>query len=72
MYTVHIYIIYTALHNHNRSVFEEITFWTALLWYIGMKTGFWTKHLKNKNVWIFIMMIFNFHNIIRECVLTLE
>ena len=31
---------YTALRNHDRTVFEEMTSWRALLWYIGMKLAF--------------------------------
>ena len=30
----------TALRNHIRTVFEEMTSWTALTWYVGMKTVF--------------------------------
>ena len=29
----------TALRNHNRTGFDEMSFWTALTWYIGMKTA---------------------------------
>ena len=58
--------ICTALSNHNRIVYQEMSSWTALTWYIGIKTAFKTKHVKSKCVWIFIMMIFNFHDIIRN------
>ena len=47
----------TALRNHNRTVFEEMTSLKALTWYIGMKTAFYTKLIKSKYVSIFIMMI---------------
>ena len=30
----------TALSNYNRTFFKEMTSWTALSWYIGMKTAF--------------------------------
>ena len=30
----------TALQNHNRIVYEEMSSWTSLTWYIGMKTEF--------------------------------
>ena len=40
MYNVQCRFIHTALRNHNRTVFEEMTSWTALTWYIGMKTEF--------------------------------
>ena len=30
----------TAFRNHNRTVFEEMTSWTALSWHIGKKTTF--------------------------------
>ena len=31
--------------NHNRTVFEEMKSWTALTWYIEMKTAFKTKQI---------------------------
>ena len=31
---------YTALRNHNRTVFEEMTSWTVLTRHVGMKTRF--------------------------------
>ena len=62
----------TALRNHNRTVFKEMTSWTALTWYIGLKTAFYTKHIKRKYFRIFIMMIFNFHIILQKCPLTSE
>ena len=31
---------YTALRNHNRIVYKEMSSWTALTWYIGKKTAF--------------------------------
>ena len=33
-----VYRASTELHNHNRTVFEEMTSWIALTWYIEMKT----------------------------------
>ena len=45
-----------------------MTSWTALSWYIGMETAFHTKYMKT-NVQIFKMRIFNFHNIIRKCII---
>ena len=48
------YVIHTALRNHNRTVFEEMTSWTSLTLHIGMETAFQTKHIKSKYVRIFI------------------
>ena len=36
-------IWYTALRSHNQTVLEEMKNWTALTWYVGMKTAFQTK-----------------------------
>ena len=47
----------TALRNHNRTGFEEMSFWTASSWFMGMKTVLETKHIKSKFVRIFIMKI---------------
>ena len=44
----------TALRNHNRTYVFDETSWTALIWYIVMKNVFYTKHIENKYVWIFI------------------
>ena len=42
-----IYFVYsTALLNHKRTVFEEMSSCTALSWHIGMKTEFYTKNMK--------------------------
>ena len=30
----------TALRNHNRIVFEELSSWTDITWYVGLKTAF--------------------------------
>ena len=38
-------IKYTALRNHNRIVFEEMSSWTALTMHLGMKTTFYTKYM---------------------------
>ena len=35
----------TALHNHMRIVFEEMSSWTALTMDLGMKTTFYTKYI---------------------------
>ena len=59
----------TVFRNHNRIVCQKMSFWTALTWNIGMKTTFQTKHIKSKHVQIFIIMIINFHNITRKCLL---
>ena len=63
--------IHAALRNHMRIVFEEMSSWTPLTMDLGMKTTFWTKYIKRKYVRIFITMIFDFHKIIRKCILTL-
>ena len=42
----------TALRNHNRTAFEEMTSWKA----------FKTEHMKSKYFWIFVMKILNFKN----------
>ena len=63
---------YTGLCNHNRIVFKEMSSWTALLVHLGMKKTFQTKYKNSKHVRIFIIMIINFHNIIRKSILTLE
>ena len=34
-----------ALRNHMRIVFEEMSSWTALTMYLGMKTTFYTKYI---------------------------
>ena len=62
----------TALRNHMRIVFDEMSSWIPLTMYLWMKTTFWTKYVLSKYGWIFIMMIFDFHNIIRKCILTLN
>ena len=62
-------IICIALRNHLRIVYQGMSSWTALTRYIGMKTAFQTKHIKIKYVRIFIIMIFHFHNIIRNAYL---
>ena len=62
----------TALRNHMRIVFEGMSSWTPLTMYLGMNTTFLTKYILNKYVRIFIMIIFDFHNIIRICILTLN
>ena len=36
----------TALHNHMRIVFEQMSSWTPLTMYLGMKTAFETKYIK--------------------------
>ena len=38
--------IYTALRNHNRIIYYEMSSWTALTRHIGMKTAFYTKHIR--------------------------
>ena len=62
----------TALRNHMRIVFKEMSSWTPLTMYLGMKTTSKTKYIICKFVRIFIMMIFYLHNIIRKCILTLK
>ena len=69
---IHDILYATALRNHMRIVFEEMSSWTALTMYLGMKTIFETKYIWSKYVRIFLMVIFDFHNIIRKCILTLN
>ena len=38
-------VIYTALRNHMRIVFEEMSSWTPLTMYLGMKTTFENKFI---------------------------
>ena len=45
----------TALNNHMRVIFEEMSSWTALTMYLGMKTTFYTKYIYRKYVRVFIM-----------------
>ena len=40
----------TALRNHNRIVFEEMSSWTALTMHLGMKTTFKTKYIFKANM----------------------
>ena len=47
----------TALRNHNQLVFKEMSSWTALTCHIGMKTAFYTKNIRSKHFWTFIMGI---------------
>ena len=39
---------YTALRNHCAIVHYEMSSWTALTWYMGMKAAFKTKYMKSK------------------------
>ena len=59
----------TASRNHNRIVFQEMSSWTPLTMYLGMKTAFQTKYIKRKYVRIFIVMILILYNIIRKYIL---
>ena len=43
----------TALCDHNQTVFEEMTSWTALTWHIGMTIVFKTEHMKGKYFWTY-------------------
>ena len=52
--------------------FEEMSSWTPLTMYIGMKTTFQTKYIYSKYVRICIIIIFDFHYIIRKCILRLN
>ena len=65
---------YTELCNHNLIFFQKMSSWTALAMRIGIKTTFQTKYLYmySKYIQIFVMMISNFHYIIRKYILTLE
>ena len=45
----------TALRNHMRKVFEDMSSWTALTMYLGMKTTFQAEYIKSKCVRTFIM-----------------
>ena len=36
----------TALRNHNRIVFEEMSSWIALTMHLGMKDTFFIKYIK--------------------------
>ena len=38
------YTLHTALRNHMRIVFDEMSSWTPLTMYLGMKTIFHTKY----------------------------
>ena len=55
----YVFLIDTALRNHMRIVFEEMSSWTPLTMYLGMKTTFETKKIKSKFVHTFIMRIQN-------------
>ena len=62
----------TALRNHMRKVFEEMSSWTLLIMYLGMRTLFLDQIYIKQICPDFIMMIFDFHNIIRKCILNIE
>ena len=47
----------SRLCNHNRIVFKERAFWTALTWHIRMKIAFFTKDMIRKYFRFFFMMI---------------
>ena len=49
-----------------RMVFEEMSSWTSLTMYLGMKTTFETKYIESKYVRTFIMRIKDFESIIEE------
>ena len=55
----------TVLRNHNRIVFEEMSSWTELTWYIGMKTAFQTKYM-NINIFGLVLRRFKIFRIIEE------
>ena len=55
----------TALRNYNRIVLEAMSSWIALTMHLGMKATFQTKYIQSKYVRNFILVIFNFHIIIR-------
>ena len=47
----------TALHNHIRIVFDDMSSWTHLTICLGMKTTFYTKYIQSKYVRTFITRI---------------
>ena len=61
--------VYTGLCSHKRLFFYEMSSWTALTTHLGMKTIVDQKYIK-QICSDFYMMILNFPNIIRKCILT--
>ena len=57
--------------NHNRIVFQEMSSWTALKLHLGITTTYYTK-VEKQICTDFNMMILNFQNILRKCILTLD
>ena len=50
------------------TVFEEMSSWTAVIWYTVMKTGFRSKNMKSESFGIFIMTILNFKSGLIICI----
>ena len=53
------------------TVFEEMSSWTALTWYLGMKTAYKTKYMRKKYVRSCATIII-FKNIIQKYILTIR
>ena len=49
------------------TVFEEMSSWTALIWYTVMKTAFRSKNMKSESFGIFIRKIINLKSGLRIC-----
>ena len=52
-----LFFLSSALHNHIRIVFKDMSSWTPLTMHLGMKTTFETKYIQSEHVRLLLWVI---------------